>query len=199
MDYPKAISDLIESFALLPGIGMKSAERFAFFVLTKMNDEDIIRFGESLLKLKETITRCPICANLSDTENCAICDDTSRDPNLIMVVEDLKDIIALEKTRTFKGRYHVLNGLINLSKGIGPQDINVDKLISRLDNAEIEELILATNATIEGEMTAKYIKNLILDKNINVSRIAYGIPVGGDLQYADLLTIAASLEGRKKY
>ncbi|MCL2521617.1 MAG: recombination mediator RecR [Erysipelotrichales bacterium] len=199
MDYPKAISDLIESFALLPGIGMKSAERFAFFILTKMNDEDINRFGDSLLKLKEAISRCPICANLSDQENCAICDDTTRDPNLIMVVEDLKDVIALEKTKTFKGKYHVLNGLINLSKGIGPQDINVEKLLSRLDNAKIEELILATNATIEGEMTAKYIKNLVSDKNINVSRIAYGIPVGGDLQYADLLTIAASLEGRKKY
>ena len=197
MYYPEPISKLIDSFTKLPGIGPKTAVRLAFFVI-EMNDDDVLEFAESLVSAKRELTHCTICGHITDQDPCPICQDQSRDESIICVVEDPKDVIAMEKMKEFNGRYHVLNGAISPMDGIRPEDINVPDLINRLKDEKVVELILATNPNIEGEATAMYISRLVKPSGIKTTRIAHGLPVGGDLEYADEVTLAKSLEGRRE-
>ncbi|HEY8363983.1 MAG TPA: recombination mediator RecR [Haloplasmataceae bacterium] len=198
MQYPEAITNLITSFSKLPGIGPKTAERLAFYVANKMKEEDVLNFAKALISVKRDLVKCSICGNLTDRNICPICRDSSRDHTVIAVVEENKDLIAMEKMKEYKGVYHVLNGVISPINGIGPQDINIASLLERLKNEEIKEVILATNTTIEGESTAMYIAKLLEKTDIKVTRIARGLPVGGGLEYADEVTLLKALEGRRE-
>ncbi|HLQ72904.1 MAG TPA: recombination mediator RecR [Bacillota bacterium] len=195
MYYPEPISKLIDSFTKLPGIGPKTATRLAFHVL-QMKDDDVLDFANALVSAKRELLHCSICGHITDSDPCSICQDTSRDESIICVVEDPKDVIAIEKMKEFRGKYHVLNGVISPMDGIGPEDINVADLLNRLKDENVEELILATNPNIEGEATAMYISRLVKPSGIRTTRLAHGLPVGGDLEYADEVTLAKSLEGR---
>ncbi len=197
MYYPEPISKLIDSFTKLPGIGPKTAVRLAFFVID-MKEEDVVDFSKALVSAKRELSYCTICGHITDQEICSICSDASRNEEVICVVEDSKDVIAMEKMKEFNGRYHVLHGSISPMDGIGPEDINVPDLLKRLKEEEVTELILATNPNIEGEATAMYISRLVKPSGIKTSRIAHGLPVGGDLEYADEVTLAKSLEGRRE-
>lgn len=197
MYYPEPISKLIDSFTKLPGIGPKTAVRLAFFVIN-MKEDEVLEFANSLVSAKRELTKCTICGHITDQDICSICSDSSRDESIICVVEDPKDVIAMEKTKEFHGKYHVLNGVISPMDGIGPEDINVPSLLERLKDETIEEIILATNPNIEGEATAMYISRLVKPSGIRTTRIAHGLPVGGDLEYADEVTLAKSLEGRRE-
>jgi recombination protein RecR len=198
MKYPVAIEKLIESLRKYPGVGKKTAERYALFTVNRMNDESIDEIIESYQKIKEDIFKCPVCGNITDTDPCYICRDESRNPRTMIVVEEAKDIIVVEKTNKYNGLYHVLNGVISPSDGIGPDDINLKALLTRLQNKEIKEVILATNLNNEGETTANYISRLLEDTDILVTRIAHGIPAGGNIEYADEITIIKAIEGRRK-
>lgn len=197
MHYPEPISKLIDSFMKLPGIGPKTASRLAFFVLT-MEEDTVLTFAKSLVDAKRDLSYCSVCGHITDIDPCNICQDLSRDRSIICVVQDTKDVIAMEKMRDYNGLYHVLQGAISPMDGIGPEDINVPSLIKRLQNTEIEELILATNPTIEGEATAMYISRLVKPSGIKTTRIAHGLPVGGDLEYADEVTLSKAIEGRRE-
>ncbi len=195
--YPKKFQALIESFAQLPGVGSKTAERYAFDVL-EWEPERVELLMQSLLEFQNGITICEQCGNLAEGSRCLICDDTSRDQSIICVVQSPRDVIAMEKTKEYSGLYHVLNGVISTSKGILPDDINLETLFDRIDE-NIKEIILATNPTIEGETTALYLsKRLERYPHVTVTRIAHGLPMGGHLDYADELTLIKALEGRKK-
>lgn len=191
----KYLTDLIESFQMFPGIGRKSAQRLAFHVL-KMPKEDVVRFRESLENAKEKIKECTICANLSDDTRCAICLDEKRDKGLLCVIQEAKDVGIMERLGDFRGYYHVLKGCISPMEGIGPEDLNIKALMSRIDEGEFVEIIIATNPNIEGEATAMYISRLVKPLGIKVTRIAHGLPVGGDLEYADEVTLSRALQGR---
>lgn len=197
MYYPEPISKLIDSFTKLPGIGPKTAVRLAFFVLN-MKEDDVLDFAKSLVSAKRELTHCTICGQITDQDPCMICQDETRDKTLICVVQDPKDVIAMEKMKDFSGKYHVLHGAISPMDGIGPEDINVPSLLNRLKDEEVEELILATNPNIEGEATAMYISRLIKPSGIKITRIAHGLPMGGDLEYADEVTLSKALEGRRE-
>ena len=197
MHYPEPISKLIDSFMKLPGIGPKTASRLAFFVLT-MEEDTVLTFAKSLVDAKRDLTYCSVCGHITDVDPCHICQDQQRDRTIVCVVQDPKDVIAMEKMRDYNGLYHVLHGAISHMDGIGPEDINVPTLIKILQNAEIEELILATNPTIEGEATAMYISRLVKPSGIKTTRIAHGLPVGGDLEYADEVTLSKAIEGRRE-
>ncbi|GEK35658.1 recombination mediator RecR [Kurthia sibirica] len=197
MHYPEPISKLIDSFMKLPGIGPKTASRLAFFVLT-MEEDTVLTFAKSLVDAKRDLSYCSVCGHITDIDPCNICQDLSRDRSIICVVQDTKDVVAMEKMRDYSGLYHVLQGAISPMDGIGPEDINVPSLIKRLQNTEIEELILATNPTIEGEATAMYISRLVKPSGIKTTRIAHGLPVGGDLEYADEVTLSKAIEGRRE-
>lgn len=181
----------------LPGIGPKTASRLAFFVLG-MKEEDVMDLAKALVNAKRNLIYCSQCQNITDVDPCRICGDPTRDRSVVCVVQDPKDLIAMERTREFSGDYHVLHGAISPMDGIGPEDIRIPELLKRLHNEEIKEIILATNPTIEGEATAMYISRLIKPTGIRVTRIARGIPVGGDLEYADEVTISKALEGRRE-
>lgn len=195
--YAGALKKLIEQFARLPGIGPKTAQRLAFHILNtpKMQVEE---FAQALINVKEAITICPICCNLTDVKPCRICSDDKRNHMLICVVEDAQDVIAIEKTREFNGVYHILQGTISPMEGKGPDDLTISKLLHRIRNNEVEEVILATNPDVEGETTALYIAKLLSALDVKLTRIAHGIPVGGDLEYADTATLSKALEGRKE-
>jgi recombination protein RecR len=195
--YPEPISKLIDGFMKLPGIGPKTASRLAFFVLG-MKEEDVMDLAKALVNAKRNLIYCSQCQNITDVDPCRICGDQSRDRSVICVVQEPKDVIAMERTREFSGEYHVLHGAISPMDGIGPEDIRIPELLKRLHNEEIKEIILATNPTIEGEATAMYISRLVKPTGIRVTRIARGIPVGGDLEYADEVTISKALEGRRE-
>lgn len=197
MHYPEPISKLIDSFMKLPGIGPKTASRLAFFVLT-MEEDTVLTFAKSLVDAKRDLAYCSVCGHITDIDPCHICQDPQRDRTIICVVQDTKDVIAMEKMRDYHGLYHVLQGAISPMDGIGPEDINVPTLIKRLQSAEVEELILATNPTIEGEATAMYISRLVKPSGIKTTRIAHGLPVGGDLEYADEVTLSKAIEGRRE-
>lgn len=197
MHYPEPISKLIDSFMKLPGIGPKTAVRLAFFVLN-MREEDVLEFGKSLVNAKRNLTHCSICGHITDKDPCQICDDQSRETSIICVVQDPKDVIAMEKMRDYKGYYHVLHGAISPMDGIGPEDINISALLKRLQDDTVQEVILATNPNIEGEATAMYISRLLKPTGIKITRIAHGLPVGGDLEYADEVTLSKALEGRRE-
>jgi recombination protein RecR len=198
MKYPDSITKLIESFSKLPGIGPKSAERLTFYVANKMKEDDALKFAKSLINIKRELTNCPVCGFITDITPCAICQDQHRDRSMIAVVEEHKDVIAMEKLKEYKGLYHVLNGAISPINGIGPNDINLPSLLERLKDEGVSEVILATNTTIEGESTAMYISKLLAQSGISVTRIARGLPVGGGLEYADEVTLLRALEGRRE-
>jgi len=193
--YPLPIAKLIEEFSKLPGIGKRSAERLAFYIL-KQPKENVESFSKSLVNAKDKITFCPVCQSLTDKTPCSICSDIKRDHSVICVVENPKDILAMEKTKEFKGVYHVLHGVISPIDGVGPDDIKIKELLMRTKNEDVKEIIMATNPSIEGEATAMYISNLFKNFGIKVTRIAHGLPVGGELEYADEITITRALEGR---
>ncbi|MCL1632242.1 recombination mediator RecR [Sporolactobacillus sp. CPB3-1] len=197
MQYPEPIAKLIDSFMKLPGIGPKTAVRLAFFAV-EMNEEDVMEFARSLVDVKRKLVYCSVCQNISDRDPCPICDDSSRDHSTICVVQDPKDVAALEKMRDYHGVYHVLHGVISPMDGIGPEDIKVAELIHRLKDERVKEIILATNPTVEGEATAMYISRLVKPAGVKTSRIAHGLPVGGDLEYADEVTLSKALEGRRE-
>lgn len=195
MHYPEPISKLIDSFMKLPGIGPKTAQRLAFHVLD-MKEDDVVGFAKALVDVKRELTYCSVCGHITDTDPCYICEDKTRDQSMICVVEETKDVIAMEKMREYKGLYHVLHGAISPMEGVGPEDINVPSLLTRLRDEHIQELILATNPNIEGESTAMYIARLVKPIGIKVTRLAHGLPVGGDLEYADEVTLSKAITGR---
>jgi recombination protein RecR len=196
--YPKSLVTLIDSFKLLPGVGPKTAERMALHTL-KLKDEDVSDFAEALVNVTKSITDCEICHHITDEKVCNVCADHTRDQSTICIVEHSKDVIALEKMNAYHGLYHVLGGSINPLEGIGPDDLNLRSLIVRLqNNDDVKELILATNPTIEGETTALYLKKLLGETDLTITRIAHGLPVGGDLEYADEITLSKALEGRRE-
>lgn len=196
MYYPEPVSKLIEGFMKLPGIGPKTAGRLAFFVLG-MKEDDVLDLAKALVNAKRQLQYCSVCNNITDVDPCHICRDKQRDRSVICVVQEPKDVVAMEKTREFSGYYHVLHGAISPMDGIGPEDIKIPGLLKRLEDEQVKEVILATNPNIEGEATAMYISRLVKPFGIRVTRIAHGLPVGGDLEYADEVTLAKALEGRR--
>ena len=194
--YPNSIKNIIECFKDLPGIGEKTAERLAFSLIN-FDKEKLTSFSDAICDVRDKLTYCNICGNITENEICDICADKERKTSIIFVVEKAKDISLFEKINIFNGKYHVLGGLISPLEGIGPEDINIDKLLSRIDKEEIEELILALKPSIEGETTMQYIKKVLENKNIKVTRIATGIPIGTDIEYIDSMTLEFAFEGRK--
>ena len=197
MQYPEPIARLIESFKYLPGIGAKTAARLAFYVLT-MPDEQVKDFAQALKAVKEKMRYCSQCGNVTDEDPCWICQDTSRNASEIMVVEDTQDVMAMERMRNYHGRYHVLHGVLSPIEGTGPEDLNIRSLLTRLQDSTIQEVILATNATAEGEATATYLARLIKPAGIKVTRLAYGLSVGSDIEYADEMTLQREIDGRRQ-
>lgn len=194
--YPKSFEKLIEAYKRLPGVGQKSAERYAFSTL-EWDFEDVQMMIDALTQVSTNLKKCSVCNHLSEEDLCEICKQESRDKKIICVVQTSKDVIAMEKTNEFKGTYHVLGGVINTSKGIFPEDLNIDSLIDRVEK-DIDEVILALDPTIDGETTSLYITSLLSNKEVNVTRLAHGLPMGGHLDYADELTLTKALQGRKK-
>ena len=195
MQYPEPISKLIDSFMKLPGIGPKTAQRLAFHVLD-MKEDDVVQFAKALVDVKRELTYCSECGHITEQDPCYICQDKQRDRSVICVVEEDKDVIAMEKMREYKGLYHVLHGSISPMDGVGPEDINIPSLINRLKDEEVKEIILAMNPTLEGESTAMYISRLVKPIGIKVTRLAQGLSVGGDLEYADEVTLSKAIAGR---
>jgi recombination protein RecR len=195
--YPKPLARLINEMSKLPGIGSKTAQRLAFYILS-LDDKEANQLADAITTAKREMKYCSVCGNLTDEDPCAICSDPSRDPNQICVVESPKDVMAMERIKEYNGLYHVLHGVISPMEGIGPEDINLMPLLKRLQANDVKELIIATNPNIEGEATAMYLARLIKPSGIKVSRIAHGIPVGGDLEYADEVTLLKAMEGRRE-
>ena len=195
--YSPSIEKLIESFERLPSIGHKTAARLAFHILNS-SEEETNEFISSIVNAKKNLKYCNKCFNISDTDPCTICANPKRDNSIICVVEDVRDVIAMEKTHEFKGVYHVLHGSISPMNGVGPDDIKIKELLARLMDGQVKEVILATNPRVEGEATAMYLSKLIKPLGVTVTRIAHGIPVGGDLEYTDEITLTKALEGRRE-
>ena len=195
--YSPSIEKLIQSFEKLPSIGNKTAARLAFYILNS-SEEETNEFVSSIINAKKNLKYCSKCYNISDTDPCTICGNPKRDQSSICVVEDVRDIIAMERTHEFKGVYHVLHGSISPMNGIGPEDIKIKELLARLMDGQVKEVILATNPRVEGEATAMYLSKLIKPLGVTVTRIAHGIPVGGDLEYTDEITLTKALEGRRE-
>lgn len=197
MYYPEPIAKLIDSFSRLPGIGPKTAARLAFHVL-RMKEDDVIDFAKALVSVKRNLHYCSVCCNITDIDPCRICQDKTRDGSVICVVQESKDLVALERMKDFHGQYHVLQGAISPIEGIGPDDIRIAELLKRLSDERVQEMILATNPNVEGEATAMYLSRLVKPFGLRVTRIAHGLPVGGDLEYADEVTLSKALEGRRE-
>lgn len=195
--YPKPLGRLINELSKLPGIGGKTAQRLAFHILS-LEDREAQSLASAIQEAKTAMRYCSVCGNLTDQDPCSICQDKTRRQDVICVVESPRDVMAMERIKEFDGLYHVLHGAISPMDGVGPEDINLKQLIVRLQNSEVKEIILATNPNIEGEATAMYIARLIKPSGIKVSRIANGIPVGGDLEYADEVTLLKAMEGRRE-
>lgn len=191
-----SLARLIEQFERMPGIGHKSAQRLAFYVLN-MKKSEAEAFSKAILDAHEKIKKCSVCCNLAEDELCPICKSNNRDQSVVCVVEDPRDVLAFERTHEFSGTYHVLHGVISPMNGIGPEDITIKELLARIADGKIEEVIMATNPTVEGEATAMYISRLLKPMGITVSRLAYGVPVGAELEYADEVTLTRALEGRR--
>ncbi len=194
--YEGAVQDLIDELGRLPGIGPKSAQRIAFHLLSA-DAEDVTRLADTLIRVKETVKFCEICFNVSEDTQCRICRDPRRDPTAICAVEESKDVVAIERTREFRGRYHVLGGAISPIDGVGPGDLKIAELCRRLADGTVTEVIIATDPNLEGEATATYLSRLLLPLGVRVSRLASGLPVGGDLEYADEVTLGRAFEGRR--
>jgi recombination protein RecR len=198
MILPKALEDLITEFMKFPGIGRKTAERYSMHVVNNLSEETTKSFGNALLDIKKQIHNCPNCGLITDKDLCQVCEDTQRDDSILMIVESSKDVFSIEKSREYKGFYHVLNGVISPMDGKGPEDINLSTLWPRITEDKVKEVVIATSSTQEGETTALYINRVLKDIDILVSRIGYGVPVGLNLEYADDLTLAKAIENRKK-
>lgn len=196
-NYAKPLARLINELSKLPGIGSKSAQRLSFYILA-MDEKDALGIAEAIVDARKNMKYCSVCGNLTDTDPCRICSDPARDQNVICVVESPRDVSAMERVREFNGLYHVLHGAISPMDGIGPEDINLRQLIIRLQQNDVREVIMATNPNIEGEATAMYTARLIKPSGIKVTRIAHGLPVGGDLEYADEVTLSKAMEGRRE-
>jgi recombination protein RecR len=194
--YEGAVQELIDELGRLPGIGPKSAQRIAFHIL-EADPEDMKRLVDAVVHVKERVKFCTICGNISEQETCSICRDPRRDPTAICVVEESKDVVAIERTRSFRGRYHVLGGAINPIAGIGPEQLRIRELLNRLSDGQIQEIIIATDPNLEGEATATYLARMLKTIGITVTRLASGLPVGGDLEYADEITLGRAFEGRR--
>lgn len=197
MIYPKSIAALIEQFQKFPSVGPKSAQRMAFHLL-KMPKSEVEKFAQSIIEAKENTFACDVCFNMSSSNPCEICKSTSRDRSMICVVSETKDLIAIEKTNEFHGLYHVLQGVISPIDGIGAEDVRIKELLHRLTSDDVKEIILALNPSVEGEATSLYLGKLIKPFGIKITRIAFGLPVGADLEYADEITLARALEGRRE-
>ncbi|MFJ6279096.1 DNA replication and repair protein RecR [Arthrobacter subterraneus] len=194
--YEGAVQELIDELGRLPGVGPKSAQRIAFHILESDN-EDMKRLANAIVTVKERVKFCTICGNVAEQETCSICRDPRRDPSAICVVEESKDVIAVERTRSFRGKYHVLGGSINPIAGIGPEQLRIRELLSRLSDDQVQEIIIATDPNLEGEATATYLVRMLKTIGIKVTRLASGLPVGGDLEYADEITLGRAFEGRR--
>ncbi len=192
-----AIEKLIEKFEQLPGVGRKSAERIAFYILERMSKEDALSMASVITEAKEKVTFCETCQNLTDTTPCSVCSSPKRDRSIICVVESPEDVSAIENTNEYNGLYHVLHGALSPMDGIGPDDIKINELLLRLSDGSVQEVIMATNPTVSGTATAVYISKLLAPFNVKVTRIAHGIPIGSDLEYADKITLIKALEGRQ--
>ena len=195
--YAAPLSKLIEQFERLPGIGRKTAQRLAFFVLSQ-SDEQAKEFSDAILDAKKSMHTCRVCQNLTDGDICSICGNPSRNHSVICVVENPRDVVAFERTQDYDGLYHVLHGVISPMDGVGPDSLKIKELLKRLNDEPVSEIIMATNPDVEGEATAMYISRLLKPLGVKVTRIAYGIPVGGDLEYADEVTLSRALEGRSE-
>ncbi|WP_243343674.1 recombination mediator RecR [Anaerococcus sp. AGMB09787] len=195
--FPESLANLIEKFQKLPTIGRKSAERLAMSIVED-DKKDVEDFAQSLIDVKNRIHSCEICGNLTEDDICDICKDISRDNETVCIVEDIQDLIAIEKSGAYRGRYHVLGGLISPSDGIGPDQLNVDRLLERINKEEIKEVILAISSTIEGETTILFLQNLLANRDVRVTKLAQGIPVGSSLEYFDQLTLERALEDRRE-
>ena len=195
-EYIESLQKLAEQFGRLQGIGKKNAMKMAFSVLD-MTDEDAAEFAQAIIEAKEKIHLCPICQNLTDRDICPICADETRDRRVVCIVSDARVVISMEKVREYKGLYHVLHGVISPMNGTTPDKLKIKELLSRIDEGEIEEAIIATNPTVEGEATAMYLSRLLKNFDIKVTRLAYGVPMGSDLEYADEITLYRALEGRR--
>ena len=193
--FPSALENLIDKFAALPGIGRKTAQRLAFFVLSQP-DEEAMSFAGAITEAKRSVRCCTVCQNLTDSELCAICRNQRRDTTVICVVSDPKGVLAIERSHEFNGRYHVLHGVISPMNNVGPDDIRIKELVARISDGSVEEVIMATNPDTEGETTARYISRLLSPFGVKVTRLAYGIPVGGSLEFSDDATLMRALEGR---
>ena len=194
---PNAMERLTEQFARMPGIGSKTAQRLAFYVLG-LPDEDALAFADAIVDAKKTVKTCPVCQNLTDSEVCSICADPERDHSTICVVADPRDVMAMERTREYRGVYHVLHGVISPINHTGPNDLRIRELIARLSDGDVRELIMATNPDTEGEATAMYLSRLLKPMNLKITRLAYGIPMGSQLEYTDEVTLLRALEGRRE-
>lgn len=197
MKYPDSLEQLIQCFTMYPGIGPKSAERLAFFTISKMSEENVARFSQALLEAMDKIKECECCGSITDHDICDICSDPDR-KNTLMVVENSKDVLSFEKTGVYHGKYHVLKGNISPLNGIGPDEINLASLERRVEEEQIKEIIVSLSSTIPGEMTALYIGKMFENKDVSVYRIGYGLPAGADIEYADEITLTKALEGKKR-
>lgn len=199
MKYPRLIQSLINNFASLPGIGTKTAERLVFHLLKQNDNQDLTEFGNNLLNIKKQIKTCPVCGNYTTDSQCEICTNAKRDKTIICVVADVQDIFYLDKTHTFNGQYHVLNGLLVPANGITPDKLNIENLLKRLKN-NVQEIILGFNPTVEGESTIIYLKKLLKEKfpNLKITRLSRGLPMGGDLEYADEVTLSNAINNRSE-
>ncbi|WP_062294697.1 recombination mediator RecR [Demequina phytophila] len=195
--YDGAVQDLIDELGHLPGIGPKSAQRIAFHLLSA-DPTDVRRLADTIITVKEKVRFCTTCGNVAEAEQCRICLDPRRAEDLLCVVEEAKDVVVIERTREFRGRYHVLGGAIDPMNGVGPDDLRIRELLTRLGDGRIEEVIIATDPNIEGEATATYLTRMLVPMGVTVSRLASGLPVGGDLEYADEVTLGRAFEGRRK-
>lgn len=195
--YEGAVQDLIDELGRLPGVGPKSAQRIAFHILAA-DPADVRRLSDALVEVKERVRFCQICGNVTQEDQCRVCRDPRRSPASICVVEESKDVVAIERTREFRGKYHVLGGAINPIAGVGPDDLRIAQLMSRLADGTVTEVILATDPNVEGEATATYLARLLVPMGLTVSRLASGLPVGGDLEYADEVTLGRAFEGRRR-
>lgn len=195
--YPKVIKDLIEDFQKLPGIGEKTAERLALYLINNFSMEDAKNFADHIINSKDKLSNCQVCGLITDINPCKICENKLRNEKILMIVSESRDVYLLERTGVYKGKYHVLGGLIDFSRGINERDLNIQTLIPRLNG--VTEVVIATNSTVEGELTAQYLKHLMQDYDIKVTRLAYGIPAGSDLKYADSQTLSQAIINRRDF
>jgi len=199
MSFPKSLENLVEQLKVLPGVGRKTAERYALHIINKLDQEQSNQIADAIQVAKNKIKHCSICGNLTDDDVCDICQSNSRDESTILVVENSKDVFSIENANQYKGLYHVLNGVLSPMDGMGIEDINLDSLWKRITDDKVREIIIATSSTPDGETTALYISRVLKDIDVTVSRIGYGVPVGLNLEYADDLTLSKAIENRKKY